>query len=444
MPTKPTTLIGRDLQPAAANGLFDRRAFFKGGAALAAALTGYSVSAAAADQKLTDPPWMVGGPQAVGKDVLGYGVPSEMEEATTGTLRRRATGVVGQRRTPHHLLKGTVTPSGVHFYVGGRGQGLPNIDPREHRLLIHGLVKQPLVFTLDALERYPQETRMAFVECGGNSAPLFSPEPIQDTVQQLHGMSSCSEWTGVLLSTLLEETGIDPRAKWCIAEGSDTIAHSRSVPVYKLLDDVMIALYQNGERIRPEQGYPMRLLLPGWEGNLNVKWLRRLELTETPGMTYTEIKSYADVLPNNDVLFLNFINEVKSFITHPSPLHWKLRGPGFYEISGLAYSGRGRISKVTVSADGGDTWAEAALQEPVLPKAFTRFRLPWRWDGGPAVLQSRAWDEAGYTQPTRAEILAWRGQNPTVPPVTAFPGHHYNGPTSWAVSPDGEVSHVYA
>ncbi len=175
---------------------------------------------------------------------------------------------------------------------------------------------------------------------------------------------------------------------------------------------------------------------------MNVKWLRRIELTESPGMTAAEIRSYADLLPNNDIMLFNFINEVKSYITHPSP-DYAMNGAGFYEISGIAYSGRGRISKVMVSADGGETWAEAALQEPVLSKAFTRFRLPWRWDGGPAVLQSRAWDESGDVQPTRAEILAWRGRNPDVPRVTAFPSHHYNGPTSWAVSADGVLSHVY-
>jgi sulfane dehydrogenase subunit SoxC len=184
------------------------------------------------------------------------------------------------------------------------------------------------------------------------------------------------------------------------------------------------------------------MLLPGWEGNMNVKWLRRIELTEMPGMTTGEVRSYADVLPDNDVLLFNFINEVKSFITHPSP-GFMMNGPGYYEVSGIAYSGQGRVSKVMVSADGCQTWAEAALQEPVLPKAFTRFRLPWHWDGGPAVLQSRAWDEAGHVQPTRAEIVAWRGQSEKVPSVTSFPSHHYNGPTSWSIEPDGEVNNVY-
>ena len=431
--TKPTP---KDLQPTAGNGLLDRRAFVKGGAALAAAMSVYSLSKQATAEPLEDAEWML----TIGPDIPEYGQPSPMEGEVVGSLVRRSWGGVGNRRTPHHLLNGTVTPSGLHFFIGH--SGLPNIDPAQHKLLIHGLVGQPLVFTLESLMRYPMQTRMAYVECGGNSAPLFSPEPIQDTVQALHGLSSCSEWTGVMLSTLLEETGVDAQAKWLIAEGAESIAHTRSVPVYKALDDAMIALYQNGERLRPEQGYPMRLLLPGWEGNMNVKWLRRIELTEIPGMTAAEITSYADLLPNNDVMMFNFVNQVKSFITHPSP-GYTMNGPGFYEISGIAYSGRGRVSKVMLSADGGRTWAQAALQEPVLSKAFTRFRLPWRWDGGPAILQSRAWDEAGHVQPTRAEILSWRGQNPTVPPVTAYPSHHYNGPTSWAVAPDGGVSHVY-
>jgi sulfane dehydrogenase subunit SoxC len=431
-----TKSIVADLEPAAANGLYDRRAFIKGGAALTAAMGGYTLSRSATAEPLEDAEWM----RTIGPDVPEYGRTSPMEGEVIGTLVRRSWGGVSSRRTPHHLLNGTVTPSGLHFFIGH--SGLPNIDPREHKLLIHGLVSQPLVFTLDALMRYPMETRMAFVQCGGNSAPLFSPEPIQDNVQALHGLASCSEWTGVMLSTLLEETGIDPKAKWLIAEGAESYTHSRSVPVYKALDDAMIALYQNGERVRPEQGYPMRLLLPGWEGNMNVKWLRRIELTETPGMTAAEIRSYADLLPNNDIMLFNFINEVKSYITHPSP-GYRMNGSGFYEISGIAYSGRGPIAKVMVSADGGETWAEAALQEPVLSKAFTRFRIPWNWNGGPAVLQSRAWDTAGHVQPTRAEILAWRGRNPDVPPVTGYPSHHYNGPTSWAVSSDGALSHVY-
>jgi sulfane dehydrogenase subunit SoxC len=211
----------------------------------------------------------------------------------------------------------------------------------------------------------------------------------------------------------------------------------------KAMDDAMIALYQNGERLMPSNGYPMRLLLPGWEGNMNVKWLRRLQLTDAPAMTFYEARTYAPILPNGKAYQFFFLQEVKSFITHPSP-GLAMKGTGFYEISGLAYSATGRIAKVMVSADGGTSWAQAALQEPVLPKALTRFRLPWNWNGGPAVLQSRAWDEAGNVQPTRAQIIAERGQTKTVPAVTAFPTQHYNGITSWAIDSKGEVRHVYA
>ena len=262
-------------------------------------------------------------------------------------------------------------------------------------------------------------------------------------MQALHGLVSCAEWTGVRLSTLLEETGIDPKAKWFIAEGADAPALSRSVPVKKAMDDAMIALYQNGERIMPGNGYPMRLLLPGYEGNMNIKFLRRIKLVDQPGMSYYETRSYTQLLPNGKSWQFNFLQEVKSFITHPSP-GLGLKGPGLYEIAGIAYSGNGRISKVIVSADGGQSWAQAALQEPVLSKAFTRFRLPWKWNGGPAILQSRAWDESGDVQPTRAQIVAARGESKGVPPVTAFPGQHYNGITTWAVDAKGEVKHVYA
>ncbi|MGI9259381.1 MAG: sulfite dehydrogenase [Gammaproteobacteria bacterium] len=437
MPTKSPSLSLRDLQPAAGNGLLDRRAFFKGGAALAAAMSGYTLSEWAAAQPLVN----AASGSMPGAPTKPYGTPSRFETAAVRTeTNPNGEFRTGQARTPHHVLNGTVTPGGLHFVVAHTGT--PDINPDEHRLLIHGLVDRPLVFTLDALMRYPMETRMAFLECGGNSAGMFFSEPAQDTVQALHGQVSNSEWTGVMLSTLLEETGIDPRAKWFIGEGADAIALTRSVPLHKGLDDAMIALYQNGERIMPNNGYPMKLLLPGWEGNMNVKWLRRIELTDQPGMTFYETRVYADVMPDASVLNFYFIQEVKSFITHPSP-GWTMSGPGFYEISGLAYSGNGRISRVMVSADGGESWAEAALQEPVLPKAFTRFRAPWRWDGGPAVLQSRAWDEAGEVQPAREDIIAWRGQHTGTPRAHSFPSHHYNGPTSWAVDSDGEVKHVY-
>jgi sulfane dehydrogenase subunit SoxC len=424
-------------EPVAANGLLDRRAFLRGGAALAAAMTSYAVKPAAA-QPLAEDPWS----KTPGTTVPPYAVPSRFEKGVVRTLSNpKGEPRTQHARTPHHQLQGMSTPNGLHFVISHAGDA--DVDPEKHRLLIHGLVKRPLVFTLDSLARYPMVSRFTFVECGGNSAPLFSPEPIQASVQALHGLASCAEWSGVPLSTLLEEAGVDPKARWMIAEGADAPHLSRSVPIGKALDDAMIALYQNGERLMPGNGYPMRLLLPGWEGNTNVKWLRRLQLTEAPAMTYYESRTYAPILPDGKAYRFYFLQEVKSFITHPSP-GLALKGSGFYEISGVAYSGNGRISRVMVSADGGGTWAQAALQEPVLSKAFTRFRIPWSWNGGPAVLQSRAWDEAGNVQPTRAQIVAVRGQASRVPPVTGFPSQHYNGPTSWAIDTAGGVRHVYA
>ncbi len=368
----------------AGNGLLDRRAFLSGGAAFAAALTGYSLVKPAAAEPLADDPWS----KVAGNLVTDYGLPSRFEKKVARILSNPNGEPRTQHgRTPHHLLNGTFTPNGLHFVISHSGN--PDIDPDKHRLVIHGLVKQPLVFTLDALERYPLVSRMTFVECGGNSAPLFSKDPIQATVQALHGLASCAEYTGVRLSTLLEETGIDAKAKWLIAEGGDSLALSRSVPLAKALDDAMIVLYQNGERLMPGNGYPMRLLLPGWEGNMNVKWVRRIKLVDQPAMSYYEARTYAPILPDGRALNFYFLQEVKSFITHPS-FGLKMNGPGTYEISGIAYSGNGRIAKVMVSADGGKSWTQAALHEPVLSKAFTRFRVPWRWDGGPAVLQSRA------------------------------------------------------
>ena len=420
--------------PAAGNGLLDRRAFLRGGAALAAAMTGYAVKA----EPLAEPPWG----KEPGTLVPPYGVPSQYEKAAVRTLSNpKGEPRTQHARTPHHLLQGTATPNGLHFTISHAGN--PDINPENHRLAIHGLVKRPLVFTLDALARYPLVSRFHFVECGGNSAPMFSPEPIQASVQALHGLASCAEWTGVPLSVLLEETGIDPKAKWVIAEGADSPHLHRSHPLTKALDDAMIALYQNGERVMPSQGYPMRLLLPGWEGNMNVKWIRRLELAELPAMSYYESRTYAPILPNGKAYRFYFLQEVKSFITQPS-VGYAMKGAGYYEISGIAYSGNGRITKVMVSADGGKSWAEAALQEPVMAKCFTRFRIPWNWNGGPAVLQSRAWDGQGNVQPTRTEIIAARGQASRVAPPTAFLSQHYNGITSWGVDGKGEVRHVYA
>jgi sulfane dehydrogenase subunit SoxC len=428
------------LQLVAGHGLIDRRALLGRGVFFAGAVGTGSIanSVGAAAEPLANDPWSL----EPGAILQAYGQPSRFEKAVVRSLSNpKGEFRTHHARTPHQSLNGTITPNGLHFVICHNG--IPEIDPDKHRLVIHGLVRQPLVFTLDALLRYPMVSRVTFVECGGNSAPLYSREPIQATVQALHGLVSCAEWTGVRLSTLLDEAGIDPKAKWLIAEGADAVTRSRSVPMSKALDDAMVALYQNGERLRPGNGYPMRLLLPGYEGNMNIKYLRRIKLVEKPAMTFDESKTYTQLLPNGKSLQFNFPQEVKSFITHPS-FGMTLKEPGFYEISGIAYSANGPISKVEVSADGGKSWALAALQAPVLSKAFTRFRMAWNWNGGPAILQSRATDEAGNVQPTRAEFVAERGQTKGIPRVTAFPGQHFNAIMSWAVERNGEIKHVYA
>ena len=345
-------------------------------------------------------------------------------------IRRRSGSAPS--RTPLQLLNGTITPNGLHF--DRSHSGTPDIDPDQHRLLIHGLVKQPLVFTLDALSRYPMESRIAFVECAGNSGALNAPQAQPLNVQAIHGLLSCAEWTGVRLSTLLDEAGVEPSAKWVVAEGADSAAMSRSVPLAKCMDDALVCLYQNGERVRPSNGYPIRLLLPGFEGNMNVKWLRRLKLVDAPVMTKDETSKYTVLLQDGKAWQFVFPMEVKSIITHPSP-GLALKGQGFYEISGLAWSGNGRIRQVEVSADGGKSFAPAALQEPVLPKALTRFRAAWQWNGGPAVLQSRATDETGMVQPTRAVFAAERGLRGV---------YHYNAIASWKIDEKGEATNALA
>jgi sulfane dehydrogenase subunit SoxC len=432
---------GQEPEVVAGNGLLHRRALLGRGIMVAgAAMTGVGTTlASAAAEPLKDGPWSL----KWGSVLPAYQVPSRFEQHVVRTLDNPDNIPRNSRaRTPHHLLKGIITPNGLAFTICHGG--VPDIDPAQHKLVIHGLVRRPMVFTLDSLARYPMVSRIGFVECGGNSAPLFSNEPLQENVQAIHGLSYCSEWSGVLLSTLLEETGIDPKAKWMIAEGADNSLLSRSVPVAKAMDDAMIALYQNGERIQPGNGYPMRLWLPGYEGNMNVKYLRRIKLTEEPAMTYYESRTYSQILPDGKAYRFYFLQEVKSFITSPSPGLTMAGGPGVYEITGIAYSGTGRIAKVMVSADGGQSWGEAALQQPVLPKAFTRFRMPWRWNGGAATLQSRAVDEGGNMQPTREQFVALRGQTTRPPSVLAFPSQHINTITSWAVAANGSVRHVYA
>jgi len=415
-----------DLQPVADGGLLDRRLFLRQGLGFSAlAFAGQNALASEFDR----PAWML----KPGSPFSNYGSPSPLEkEAIRWVSANPAVPGNGVSWTPLHKLAGTVTPSGLHFER--HHNGVPQIDPAQHRLLVHGLVKNPFFLSMDKLARYPMVSRFAFIECGGNSNTGWHEEPTQAAAGNLHGLVSNSEWTGVPLSILLEEAGLQAQARWLVAEGADAAAMDVSIPLDKAMDDVILALYQNGEHIRPENGYPLRLLVPGYEGVTNVKWLRRLEATEQPAMARNETAKYTELQPDGKARQFTFIMEAKSLITQPSPGH-RLQGAGLYQISGLAWSGRGKISKVEVSADGGKTWGLAELQEPVLAQAFTRFRIPWRWNGGDTVLISRAIDETGAVQPERAKLVAERGRN----------GYfHYNAQVAWAVSTDGSLRHVYA
>jgi len=405
-----------------------RRHFLKRSTGLAGAAAVAAVPVAQAADGV--PAWM----QTPGKPLSTGGAPSRFE-AKTGRIVTAGYGAIapgtGSSRTPLHLLEGTITPSAFHFER--HHNGVPDIDPAQHQLLIHGLVQRPLAFSLEALARYPMVSRTCFVECSGNSSGNTQPKPPQANVAVIHGLLSVSEWTGVPLGLLLDEAGVTPGGDWLLAEGADAAAMSRSVPLTKAYEDAIVALYQNGERIRPEQGYPMRLLLPGWEGNMNVKWLRRLKVTQGPTHTKDETSKYSDPLPDGRAEQFTFLQEVKSVITRPAGAD-RLPGAGWYEITGLAWSGRGRIRRVEVSTDGGATWREATLQGPVLAKSATRFRLGWQWDGQRTVLQSRATDEHGHVQPTRA---VWQARYaPTM-------RYHNNMIQSWEVAANGSVSNVY-
>lgn len=419
------------LPRAAGNGLLDRRLVLRTlafGAAGAAASPAFGQSV-----REGQPDWML----TPGATTDAYGTRSRFEVARTKrfTVPPGGWGSTGRSIaafTPHHLTHGTITPSGLHFEVNHHG--IPDIDPDRHELVIHGMVARPLKFTLDQLVNYPTETRCHFLECSGNSGRLWGDEPAQATLDLTHGLLSGSEWTGVPLAILLDEAGIEPDARWIIAEGGDSGSMSRSVPLDAVMQDSMIALYQNGERLRPGQGYPMRLLNPGQEGNTNVKWLRSIKVTDRPAMTRFETSTYTDLMPDGKALQFTLAMEVKSVITRPSNAD-ALPRPGIYEVTGIAWSGTGKVTRVDVSADGGKTWAEAALQEPVQSKMLTRFRIPWEWDGGPAILQSRAVDETGRVQPTRTELIAARGNKGR---------YHFNGIHSWGIGDDGSIEHVYA
>lgn len=336
--------------------------------------------------------------------------------------------------TPLAKSQGILTASGLHFER--HHGGIPVIDPSRHFLYVHGMVNTAKKYSLADLTKFPSVSRIHFIECSGNGFTEWA-SPRLKTVQGTHGLISTSEWTGVPLSTILKEIGVKGGARWILAEGADAAVMTRSIPLEKCWEDALLAYGQNGEAIRPEQGYPLRLILPGWEGNTHIKWLRRLEVSDTPFQTHEETSKYTDLLGDGKARQFTFTMEAKSVITFPSG-EMKLPGAGFYEVTGLAWSGRGKVQRVEVSTDGGKTWQLAALQEPIMRVCTTRFRYPWFWDGKPAILQSRCTDETGYTQPTIKQLVEVRGLSGPFGSI-----YHLNGIQSWAVASDGRVTNVH-
>ena len=378
------------------------------------------------------PAWM----KTPGESFNEYGLPSSQEINTKREIfqpyEEYAPGA-GVAMTPLEKLEGIITPNGLHFERSHNG--VPNIDARQHELLIHGLVETPLVFKIEDLLKYPMETKTYFIECGGNSFYNSNAFPIaiDRTCGSIHGLMSTSEWTGVPLKNILKESGIKKDALWLLAEGADAGAMSRSIPLEKALDDTLIALYQNGERIRPEQGYPIRLVVPGWEGNISIKWLRRIKLTKKPTYTKDETSKYSDLLANGKTLQFTFPMEVKSVITQPTAGAIPLK-KGPVHITGLAWSGLGKIKKVEVSTDKGKTWNTAQIDGANQQLAPVRFRYNWIWNGEECSIESKATDSKNNVQPQRKDWSIKYGL-----------GHlyHNNSIQIWRIMPDGQIYNEY-
>ena len=373
-----------------------------------------------------DAPWS----QTMGAGVVDkpYGQPAEAE---SDVIRRYVPWLTATKESsvsfsPLQSLHGVVTPNGLFFERHHAGR--PDIDPTQHRLMIHGMVDRPLLLTMDDIKRFPSVSRVHFIECPANGGMEWRSAQL-NSLQFTHGMVSCAEWTGVRLSTLLEEVGLQKDAKWALVEGADGAHMTRSLPLEKCLDDCLIVYGQNGEALRPEQGYPLRIIVPGWEGNVSVKWLRRIKIGDKPWFTREETSKYTDLMPDGMSRGFTWVLDAKSVITFPCP-EKPLTKPGLYEIRGLAWSGRGKIKEVHISSDGGVNWQRAQIEEPISSKALVRFSMPWRWDGKPQFLESRAVDETGYVQPTIAALRKVRGSNSI---------YHNNSIQTWQVNPDGSV-----
>ena len=422
----------------------DRRRFLKNGAALAGLAVGASAAAIPAATAAAEPPL-----EKVDELHL-YGERSRyVTTVRNGSInnperRLKDEPVAFGLRTPLQDSVGMITPASLHFTIS-HGFEPRDIDPAEHRLLIHGMVDRPLIFTVDEIKRLPFVTRFHFVECHGNSSTRGpggdARVAANATPQETHGFTSCSQWTGVLLSTLLKEAGVQKGATWMIAEGADEPKHSKSIPIGKGLDDALVAYGQNGEPVRPEQGFPLRLIVPGWQGINNVKWLRRIDLVDEPYMAMMETSRYPSMRLDGKSRWFEFELGPKSLITRPAG-GYKMPGPGFHEITGLAWSGAGAVKRVEVSTDGGRTWKDATLHDPIARKAHTRFSCPWNWDGKEAVLQSRCTDETGTVQPTVLEVAKlWDADVDFLKKTQQVVGD-FNAIQPWKVNADGSVQNA--
>jgi sulfane dehydrogenase subunit SoxC len=409
----------------------DRRKLLQGGLLMAGGLGAAALAkpAMAAEPAPELPDWSryLG----YGVDAAPYGLPSEYE---AGVVRRNvewltATTESSINFTPLHELDGFITPNGLCFER--HHGGVAEVDPAQHELMIHGLVDRPLRFTMDDIKRFPPESRFYFLECAANGGMEWRGAQLNGC-QFTHGMVHCVQYTGVSLRTLLDRAGLKPSAKWLLAEGADAAGMTRSIPLEKALDDCMVVYSMNGERLRPEQGYPLRLVVPGFEGNMWVKWLRRIEVGDAPWHTREETSKYTDLLPSGKARQFTWVMDVNSVITSPSPQK-PMNGKGPISLTGLAWSGRGKVSRVDVSLDGGKNWQTARLDGPVLSKCMTRFYLDTQWNGESMLIQSRAMDETGDVQPDITALRNIRGSNSI---------YHNNSIQTWLVNKGGEVENV--
>ena len=401
---------------------FQRRQFLKKSSAY---LSAGAAVGLAGPQALASPDRIIGDKS----EDVDYGQPSKDAKLKRKLLPGNNYSSSGY--SPLGDMFGSITPSGLHFTR--HHAGVPQIEMERHRLLIRGPKNKNILFTMSDLMRFPQRTIPAFIECSGNSDACWKESPLQATVDEIHGMSSQSFWTGVPLSYLLSAVDAPKKNAWVIASGMDAASLARSIPIEKCWKNGYVVYGQNGEPLRAEQGYPLRLLLPGWEGNCQIKWLGRLEISDKPAFSYQETAKYSDLYQDGIARLFTFAMDTKSVITSPSS-GMTLKQKGFCEIRGLAWSGRGKIHSVEVTTDAGKSWVKADLEDPVLPFSHTRFFFPWNWNGEQTLIGSRAIDETGYVQPERKALIAKRGSRSY---------YHYHGIQYWKLFKSGKVENDY-